>query len=1231
MKKAKTDFIPLDYDYFDFKGKNYIKIIGRDSKGKRICLMDTCPIYLWAILQNGLSAKKISKLKKKIEKIRLDTKGRKTQVEKVELKDKNFLGEKVKAFKIYATNYKDLHDVADELALKGIEKRRGYDLGFVTHYIIEKGIRPLQWYEIEGEIPDDNDFPGINNLDVDTCLKLEKAKPLKSKKEFSPKVLAYDIEADELEVGKGEILMVSLYSDKFEKVITWKKPKNSKAKKPKYVEYVKDEAELLEKFTETVRDFSPDFLVGYFSDGFDLPYLRARADKFNVNLSLGLDDSKPRFYRGAISTGKINGIIHIDLLRFIQTAYSQYMSSETLSLDEVAKEFLNDRKKEFKLEHSSQLKDHQWEKYYEYNLHDSKLTFQLFEKFWHDMKEFVKVIQEPVFDLSRAGLSKYVESYILHNLYRFNEIPQKRPPHDEISKRRRSGKVEGAFVYEPTPGLYEDIVFFDFTSMHTSIIISMNISGPTLIKEPNTSEKKKANSIETRQGTFHFEEEPGFIPLLLKDIFEQRKKYKAKYKKNPNRITLARSNAFKLLSASVHGYIGFFGARYYSKEASASILAYVRKFNKQVIEDIRKHGQKILYGDSVGKDTKIIVKKNQLIYEEKIEKLFEKIDKKSVLGKEYNFKDDLEILTLDDKGNSVFKPLIYVMRHKCKKQMYKIHFTNNWSIDVTEDHSLIGYQSSHFNQKKEVKKDPLRRLVEIRPKEIKKRVNSIVSLKRIPSNNIKSRGYPKEVYEFMGYFIGDGSFSRNRSHKKYDKDYYLKLSLGLDSEEIIQKIISPLMEKGYIKNFWESKTRKGDTTINGQKLIKIISKDFRNNEGKKIIPKWIFCEKEENIASFLRGLFAADGTVLMRNNAPIIRYISTNENYISQVRKLLYRIGISHSSFEETTPNTYKTKEKTYSNNTYSKHILIKNKKDFMKKVGLILNRKNKRGKIQTNSQQKKLIENLEFDLQQVKKIEKIKSPKYVYDLEVEDTHTFFANYVLAHNTDSIAFTRENKKSKSDIKKLLKKLNENLPGIMELELEGFFKRGLWVTTRSGKVGAKKKYALLGEDGNFKIRGFETVRRDWCQLAREVQNKVIRYILEDGDEKKALDYTKEVIKKLKKRKISRDELIIKTQLKKPLSEYKALTPHVIAGKRMKELEIPVSSGNIVEYFVAETDSDKKNQLVRERVKLPHEEGEYDIEYYLNRQLLPAVENIFQLFKLNTKEIIEGKRQTKLGDF
>ncbi len=821
----KTDFIPIDYDYFDFEGKNYTKIIGRNSKGKRVCIIDSCPVFLWAILKEGLSEKKINGLIKKISKIKLDIKGRQTKVEKIELQNKNFLNKKVRALKVFATNYKDLHDIADKMGFPEIEKRRGYDLGFITHYIIEKKLIPLNWYDVEGEMLNNSqEFGGIDSgLDVDLCLKLKEFKEIE-KKDFSPKVLAYDIECDEFKIGEGEILMISLVSDNLKKVLTWKKTTS----KPSYVEFVENEKELLEKFVEYVKKISPDFLVGYFSDGFDLPYLRARADKFKIPLTLGLDESQPKFSRGRMKTSKISGITHIDLLRFIQTAYSQYMQSETLSLNEVSKEFLEDSKKDFKFKHSSKIKEHQWEKYFDYNLHDSDLTFRLFGKFWPDLLEFTRTIQEPIFDVSRYGLSKQVESYILHRLEKFNEIPEKRPLHEEISKRRTRTPSEGAFVYEPIPGLYKDIVIFDFTSMHTSIIVSFNISKATLLK------KKQKNSYESpeiefngKKTKFYFSKKQGFIATIANEIFEERRKFKKEYKKNPNPITKARSNAFKLLSASVHGYIAFFGARYFSVESSHSILAFVRELNKEIIKKTKSAGYNVIYAD-----------------------------------------------------------------------------------------------------------------------------------------------------------------------------------------------------------------------------------------------------------------------------------------------------------------------------------------------------------------------------------------------------------------TDSICFCLGNK-TKVQAKEFLKKLNSELPGIMELELEDFYKRGLWVTKRTGTIGAKKKYALISEKGKLKIRGFETVRRDWCSLAREVQNKIINLILKEGNEKKALEYVKDIIIKIKQRKINKDELIIRTMLKKPLSEYKAISPHVVAARKMKEKGIPIGDGKLIKYYVAETKEKKK--LVRDKIKLSEEKGEYNIEYYLERQILPAVEAIFNIFGIEIKEIIKGNKQMTLRDF
>ena len=80
--------------------------------------------------------------------------------------------------------------------------------------------------------------------------------------------------------------------------------------------------------------------------------------------------------------------------------------------------------------------------------------------------------------------------------------------------------------------------------------------------------------------------------------------------------------------------------------------------------------------------------------------------------------------------------------------------------------------------------------------------------------------------------------------------------------------------------------------------------------------------------------------------------------------------------------------------------------------------------------------------------------------------------------------------------------------------------------------------------------------------------------------------------------------------------------------MKKAGMPVDIGMLTEYYIAETKT--KKSLVREKVKLPDEKGEYNLKYYLEHQILSAVENIFEIFGI-TREQILAKEQKKLHEF
>jgi len=814
-------FIPLDFDSFDRGEKAFVRIWGRTLEGKRCCVIDSCDSYFWLIPKEHAN---IEKYAEKVRKVRLEHAGRTARVIKAEIHKKNFRDREITAIKVYVENPKDIIIIKDIVkSFPETEDKKEQDINYVTRYLIEKDIKPLMWHDVSGGETKHSD------LDVDVEIWAEKISLSKEQPEFKPKILAFDIETSELEIGKGQILMISVADDKTKKVLTWKHFKNP----PEEVEFVKNEAELIIKFKEAIRNYRPDFIVGYFSDAFDLPYLRMRAEKHDIKLDLGLDWSNINFIRGMIPSSKITGIVHLDLYKFVNNIIAYILKSETISLNDVAKELIGEEKlkvdlnkitKELK-ESKGQLEEAELRKFCLYNLQDSVLTSKLFDKLWPNIAEMTKIVGEPLYNASRSAYSQLVENYIIHNLKEFNEIIENRPISDEIGNRRE-GRYSGAFVFQPQPGLYEKLVVFDFRSLYPSIITSFNIS-------PTTLQKEKTNAFETpevelagKKKVYYFNKKKSFIPELLDRLLNQRKKLKDELKKKYSPELDARSYALKTLANATYGYYAFFGARYYSIEAAASITAFGRYYIKKVMDEAEKKGFKVIYGDT-------------------------------------------------------------------------------------------------------------------------------------------------------------------------------------------------------------------------------------------------------------------DSLVMMLNN-------------ISEKEALNW----------------------------------------------------------------------------------------------------------------------------------LEKKNDELPGTMELELENFFKRGIFVTKRTGETGAKKKYALLADDGSMKIRGFETVRRDWCNLSRNLQDEVLRMILKDGKHEKALSHVQKIIKELIAKKVPIEKLIIRTQLKKAINEYENIGPHVVVAQRMQELGLPVKAGSMIEFVIAKGE---KKSLVREKAKLPEEvkEGQYDLDYYLDHQIIPAVENIFLVFGISKEQLIQ--KQKNLMDF
>ena len=811
---VSINFFPLDIDYINYKSIKGIRVFGRTENGKKVYVIDkNFEQYFWIILDSGHN----ESLAKKILDLKLNHNDELVYATKLEPQKKKYLGKEVDALKVHINNPLGIDQIRSAIwGMKGVEGIKEIDIPIHRRYLIDKQIDLLKLFSVNGELKD-------YGWDADLTIEGQVI-PLQfssqEEKIFKPKILAFDIEISSPEryprVEKDQIILISLFGEDFKKVFAL-----GKITSLDYVECARDEAELIEKFKDAVKVHSPDYLVGYFSDGFDLPYLKRRAEINNLKLDLGLDSEPIKIHktRGA----EISGIIHIDILSFIRNILGNSLKVDSFSLNTIATALLGEKKEKIDFKTFVDISGKEsFEELYRYGLKDAELTYKLCKKVLPNLHEITRLINQPVFDISRMRFSQLVEWYIIKNIGKFNEVCPNKPWH---YKSRELKSYEGAFVFEPKPGLYEDLIVFDFRSLYPSLISTKNIC-------PSTFVEKGSDAYETQpingKRYYFSKKQRGFIPQIIEELIEKRMNVKQSMTTAKDIILRAREQSLKLLANAMYGYYGFAGARWYCLEAAASVTAFGREYIHKTIGRVEKAGFRVIYAD-----------------------------------------------------------------------------------------------------------------------------------------------------------------------------------------------------------------------------------------------------------------------------------------------------------------------------------------------------------------------------------------------------------------TDSIVIILGNK-TKEEAMGILNKINKELPDMMELELEGFYPRGIFVTKKRETKGAKKKYALVDSEGKIKVIGFETVRRDWSTIAKNVQEKVLELVLKEKKIGKAAEHVQEIILKIRKKKVDKKDMIIQSQLRKSLDDYEQIGPHVAVARRMKEKGFNVEPGTIIRYIVMDG-----NGMIRDKARFIHEvengKEEYDSEYYINNQIYPAVEGIFNVLGY-TKEFLTGdQKQKKLEEF
>ena len=571
----KIEFYPMDFDY-DNEGN--ILIYGKTAGNERILVKDDNIKPYFYVLENGNK-------KEEIEKITIKDENMVYRVIKTEIANKRFYDKDINAIKVYVSNPRDVNHIKERLKSSEVAES---DIKFIKRYLTENEIDPLVLSEADGEILEDAD----KGIAIKGEVKQKNSEFLKN-----PRILAFDIEvygdfSGHQKHKQDPIVMIAFKGEEFSKVITWKDTKSKNA------EVVKNEEELIERFIEVIKDYKPDYITGYFTDGFDFPYIKLRADEYGIKLDLGIDGSPVMIKkeRSGFSSVKIKGIPHLDMYRFISRIMGGGLRIDTFNLNTVAQEILGEKKLDFDLGDISEVWDGgNIKELVEYNLRDAELAYKLCRELLPNLNEISKLVGMQIYEVCRATYGSLVENYLIKRAKDFNEIIPNRPKYNDIIERRNE-TYEGAFVMEPKPGFYEKIVVFDFKSLYPSLIVTKNIS-------PSTLNNKKGNKtpeveIKGKKRHYYFDTKESFIPSVVKDIILKRNEIKKKLKEKKDSALSGRSYALKTVANSIYGYLGFFGSRYHSMECAASITAWARYYIQNVIKKAEKEKFDVIFSDT---------------------------------------------------------------------------------------------------------------------------------------------------------------------------------------------------------------------------------------------------------------------------------------------------------------------------------------------------------------------------------------------------------------------------------------------------------------------------------------------------------------------------------------------------------------------------------------------------------------------------------------------------------
>ncbi len=442
------------------------------------------------------------------------------------------------------------------------------DLRFTTRYLIDADLR--------GTVGIAGPFREQEALRVfdDPVLTPERMTPPELR------LLSLDIETD---ASAARLLSIALHGSGPDAVLLCA-PHARAQDLPSTTRLFSSEAALLQAFCEAISARDPDILTGWNVIDFDLAVLQRVAERVGVPLRLGRDGSPPYLRKARSAFGRsvadVTGRVVLDGIQLLRGSFLQF---DEYGLDFVARQVLGTGKTltaPNRVEEIQNLYQDDLKNFVRYNLNDAELVSRILAKLGLiELSVQRSLLTGMPLDQVSASIASF-DSLYLPELRRRGVVAP--------SVHRDDGPTEpmhGGLVLDPVPGVYKNVLVFDFKSLYPSIIRTFNIDPLGLVHGEGADDDLVAPS------GARFVRRPAILPRILDDLFPQREEAK-------RRGDAVASHAIKILMNSLYGVFGASSCRFFDTEIANAIPSFGRDilgFTKQCCEQA---GYRVLYGDT---------------------------------------------------------------------------------------------------------------------------------------------------------------------------------------------------------------------------------------------------------------------------------------------------------------------------------------------------------------------------------------------------------------------------------------------------------------------------------------------------------------------------------------------------------------------------------------------------------------------------------------------------------